>query len=68
MWPTAKEIGIVEVPAMNFVMFNGAGAPGGDAYLAALGWIYAVSYGPKFHSKSATMLCRRLRGCGGPKI
>lgn len=49
--PTAKQIGIVDVPKMNFVMFDGTGAPGGDAYLAALGWIYAVSYGLKFHSK-----------------
>ena len=51
--PSAKEIVVVDVPGMNFLMVDGAGAPGSDNpdYERALSWLYGTSYGLKFLSK-----------------
>ncbi|RYE07654.1 MAG: hypothetical protein EOP22_16795 [Hyphomicrobiales bacterium] len=44
---------IVDVPELSFVMIDGRGDPNGEAFQAALGWLYPVSYGLKFASKAA---------------
>lgn len=50
--PTVKDFSQVEVPAMQFVMVDGAGDPNtSPVYRAALEWLYPVSYGLKFASK-----------------
>lgn len=49
--PSAKEIVLVDVPKMNFVMVDGAGTPGNEEYERAVSWLYPVSYGLKFLSK-----------------
>ena len=51
--PSKKDFSLVEVPAMNFMMIDGAGPPGNDIYGAALAWLYPISYGLKFMSKTA---------------
>lgn len=50
--PPAKDFSQVEVPAMQFVMVDGAGDPNtSPVYRQALEWLYSVSYGLKFASK-----------------
>ena len=49
--PSKKDFVLVDVPKMNFVKIDGSGRPGNDAYVAALGWLYPISYGLKFMSK-----------------
>lgn len=49
--PSAKEFEVVEVPSMQFLMIDGQGAPEGEAYVDAVGWLYAVAYPIKFASK-----------------
>ena len=52
--PGAKEFVIVDVPTMQFVMVDGVGAPGGEAYANSVQWLYSVSFPLKFISKKAT--------------
>lgn len=49
--PSTKDFELVEVPVMQFLKVDGKGAPGGEAYLEAVGWLYAVAYPIKFLSK-----------------
>jgi hypothetical protein len=49
--PSAKTIELIDVPPMQYAMIDGKGPPGNDTYIAALGWLYPVSYGIKFRSK-----------------
>lgn len=50
--PSAKAFSIVEVPAMNFLMIDGAGDPNtSQAYQDALQALYGVSYPLKFMSQ-----------------
>lgn len=49
--PGGKDFEIIEVPEMQFLMFDGIGAPESDAYVEALSWLYGVSYPIKFMSK-----------------
>lgn len=50
--PSSKEISVVNVPAMNFLMVDGAGDPNvAQAYKDAVEALYAVSYALKFKSK-----------------
>lgn len=45
----------VDVPAMQFVMVDGAGDPNtAPAYKQAIEWLYSVSYALKFAAKAAT--------------
>ena len=47
--PSAKEVSVVEVPSMNFVMIDGAGDPNTSGeYADALEALYSVSYAIKF--------------------
>ena len=51
--PTAKDFAIVEVPKIQFVMIDGEGAPGGEAYASAIPWLYSTLYTIKFTAKKA---------------
>ncbi|CDP50936.1 hypothetical protein [Devosia sp. DBB001] len=53
--PSAKAFELREVPAMQFVMVDGAGNPNtAEAYKHALEWLYATSYALKFAIRHAT--------------
>lgn len=49
--PSHKDFSIVDVPKMKFVMLDGEGDPGGEAFSTAMQWIYSVSYPIKFIAK-----------------
>jgi hypothetical protein len=52
-FPPKGKFSIVDVPAMNFLMVDGAGYPvDNPAYEQALGALYGISYGLKFVSKA----------------
>lgn len=44
---------VLDVPAIQYLSIEGAGAPYGEAYSRALAALYPVSYGLKFMSKRA---------------
>lgn len=49
--PSQKDFVVVDIPKMNFVMIDGAGPPGNQAYTNACSWLFPISYGLKFMSK-----------------
>jgi hypothetical protein len=50
--PSAKEVAVVDVPAMNFLMIDGVGDPNtSPAFQKATEALFAVSYGLKFMIK-----------------
>jgi len=49
--PPKKDITEVDVPRLPFLMLDGQGAPGGEAYGQALGALYSVAYTLKFAVK-----------------
>ncbi|SEI93744.1 hypothetical protein SAMN04488058_102263 [Deinococcus reticulitermitis] len=50
--PSAKEISVVDVPALKFLRIDGAGDPNGSAeYADAVAALFAVSYALKFKVK-----------------
>lgn len=50
--PSARQAAIVDVPAINFIMVDGAGDPNtAQAYADAVGALYAVAYTAKFALK-----------------
>jgi hypothetical protein len=51
--PPAKAVTLVEVPAMNFIMIDGRGAPESDAYQQAVSALYSIAYTLKFARKKA---------------
>ncbi len=51
LYAPPKELVVVEVPEMQYLMVDGEGEPGGAAYLAAVEALYAVAYKLKFASK-----------------
>lgn len=54
--PTAKEVSIVDVPAMNFLMINGHGNPNtSKLYKSAIEALFAVSYALKFMIKKSDL-------------
>ncbi len=50
--PSKKEVATVDVPPLQFLMIDGQGSPGGEAYGQALGALYTVAYTAKFMSKA----------------
>jgi len=51
--PRNRDFEPVEVPALPFVMIDGAGDPNAEpAYRRALEWLFSVSYAMKFAAKS----------------
>lgn len=52
--PSAREVSVVDVPRMNFVMVDGQGDPNtSQEYAEALEALYAVSYAIKFKIKKS---------------
>jgi hypothetical protein len=49
--PSSKEVTDVDVPAMNFLLVNGEGAPTSPHYGAAIEALFSVSYALKFMVK-----------------
>jgi hypothetical protein len=50
--PSGKQVTLVDVPAMNFVMVDGSGNPNqSQEYQAAIEALYSISYGLKFAVK-----------------
>jgi hypothetical protein len=50
--PSKKEVAEADVPPLTFLMIDGQGPPGGEAYAEALGGLYSVAYTLKFASKA----------------
>jgi hypothetical protein len=51
--PSAKEVTTVDVPAMNFLLVNGEGAPTSPQYSEAIAALFSVSYTLKFMIKKS---------------
>ena len=51
--PSAKEVGVVDVPAMNFLLIDGEGSPSSPQYREAIEALFSVSYALKFMVKKA---------------
>ena len=49
--PSTKEVTIINVPDMNFLMVDGEGAPASPEYVASLEELYPVAYALKFKVK-----------------
>lgn len=49
--PSSKEVSFVNVPAMNFLLVDGEGAPTSPQYSEAIGALFSVSYTLKFMVK-----------------
>ena len=64
--PTAREVGAVVVPAMNFLMVDGEGNPNSAAgYKEAVGALFSVAYTLKFMVKKAGVEEYRSDATGG---
>lgn len=51
--PSSKEVVVVDVPEMQFLMIDGMGSPGdSQEYLDALGALYPIAFKTKFLSKA----------------
>ena len=49
--PSSKEVTVVDVPAMNFLLVNGEGAPTSPQYREAIEALFTISYTLKFMVK-----------------
>jgi hypothetical protein len=49
--PTSKEITLVDVPEMNFIMIDGEGAPESEQFAKSIEALYPIAYGIKFGLK-----------------
>jgi hypothetical protein len=49
--PSGKEISVVDVPEMNFLIVDGTGAPASPQYVEAVEALYSVAYTLKFMVK-----------------
>jgi hypothetical protein len=49
--PSSKQISIVDVPPMQFLMIDGHGDPNGSAFMDAMNALYSMAYGIKFALK-----------------
>jgi len=52
--PSAKEVSTVDVPAMNFLMVDGEGAPSSPQYMQSIEALFTVSYTLKFMVKKGS--------------
>ncbi len=50
--PSAGEAQLIRVPAMKYIMVDGDGEPGGEAFQQAMGVIYNLAYTMKFKVKA----------------
>ena len=51
--PTHKEVTMVEVPEMNFIMIDGQGSPEGEQFQESIEALFPVAYTIKFDKKKA---------------
>lgn len=51
--PSAKEVSVVDIPAMNYLMLEGEGNPNSEGYLEAVQALYGLAYGIRAISKAA---------------
>jgi hypothetical protein len=51
--PSAKEVNVVDVPALNFLLINGEGAPTSPQYREAVEALFSVAYTLKFTVKKS---------------
>lgn len=49
--PTSKEVSIVDVPEMNFLMIDGTGAPESEQFAKSIEAIYPIAHNIKFDIK-----------------
>ena len=49
--PTAKEVTLIDIPKMNFIMIDGQGAPESNQFMEAMQAMYPVAYTIKFEKK-----------------
>ena len=49
--PTAKEVTLIDVPKMNFIMIDGQGAPESPQFAQSIEALYPIAYGIKFDKK-----------------
>jgi hypothetical protein len=54
------KVEFVDVPELGFVMVDGSGSPGGEAFADALQALFSVSYGAHFAVKKATGAAPRV--------
>ena len=50
--PPTGEVELIRVPTLKYIMVDGVGDPGGEAFQQAMGVIYNVAYTMKFSSKA----------------
>lgn len=53
LWRAPDSPERLTVPPVTYLAVDGAGAPGGQAYVDAVGTLYAVAYGVRFAVKAA---------------
>jgi hypothetical protein len=51
--PSAKEVTLIDVPEMNFIMIDGQGSPESEQYQQAITALYSIAYTIKFDKKKA---------------
>jgi hypothetical protein len=51
--PSAKEVTLIDVPDMNFIMIDGRGSPESEQYQQSIGALYSIAYTIKFDKKKA---------------
>jgi len=51
--PTAKDVTVVDVPKMNFIIIDGQGAPESKQFRQSIEALYSVAYTLKFDKKKA---------------
>jgi hypothetical protein len=51
--PSKKEVSLVDVPEMNFLMIDGEGAPESEAFANSISALYPIAYTIKFDLKKA---------------
>ena len=49
--PTAKEVTLIDVPKMNFIIINGKGAPESAQFAGSIQALYPIAYTIKFDKK-----------------
>jgi hypothetical protein len=49
--PTAKEVTLIDIPKMNFIMIDGQGSPESKQFMQAMQAMYPVAYTIKFDKK-----------------
>jgi hypothetical protein len=51
--PTAKEVTLIDIPKMNFIMIDGKGAPESEQFAGSIQALYPIAYTIKFDKKKA---------------